>query len=602
MRHTRWIGRGAAPLVLLLAGLRGTAAPAPGAASALAQVPADAQVVVYLHGLERTQDRLGEMVKNALPDLGPKAVEQFRQQLEAGFMGRKPKGLPKDGAIFVVLPEIPNPAQQPPKMAVVLAVTRYTDFRDSVLNDDERKALKTDPAGYDQATVNDQEVYFIDHKNGYAVVTPSKDVATQLAHKPEKGLDTRLKQDAAQKLLDSDLGVYVDMEAVNKQHGDAIKQGKETFLQALEQNTPDKATVAMMQRVLGAVFQAVEDSRTALATVEFRPAGLALHMQAAVGEDTKTGALLKESRPSALRELGSLPAGWMIYTGMEIRPTLFKKFGTMMFGIATDPDSAEAKELQAAADELAAARPTALVGVGDVPMRGLQVWTFADPRKAAAAQLKAYKAIKSGTFGSMALKEPPQVKADAEKYEGFELHSALIRWDIEKTVEKQTAGKPIPEQAKQALIDYQKKLLGEEMNIWFGTDGKTYVQVMAKDWSAARKILDAYREGKSKVGDEKAFTAARGHLPQDVTVVGLIDVPRYAEVIVEAVKPMLRGMGVPFNLPSAAVKGKTTYLALDAVLRPGHGSFDLWLPGAAANEVYKMYIEKLLKGGAGGNP
>src|SRR5262249_5741996 len=137
MRHIRWIGRAAVPFILLLAGLRGPAAPAPDGGSALAQVPADAPIVVYLHGLERTQDRLGELLKNALPDLGPKAVEQLCQKIEAGLMGRQLKGLPKDGAVFAVLPEVPTPGQQPPKMALLLAVERYTQFRDSVLQEDE---------------------------------------------------------------------------------------------------------------------------------------------------------------------------------------------------------------------------------------------------------------------------------------------------------------------------------------------------------------------------------------------------------------------------------------------------------------------------------
>ena len=52
-------------------------------------------------------------------------------------------------------------------------------------------------------------------------------------------------------------------------------------------------------------------------------------------------------------------------------------------------------------------------------------------------------------------------------------------------------------------------LLGEGARYWFGSDGKTFVQVTAKDWASAQKLLDGYLEGKSTIGGQPTFRDAR---------------------------------------------------------------------------------------------
>jgi hypothetical protein len=512
-------------------------------------------------------------------------------------MDREPKGLVKDGAIFVVATEIPTPGQNPPKIAFLVPVKSYTEFRDSVLQEDERKNLKTDSAGYEATTLNNEDIYFIDRKNGYAAVTPDKEVAGMLTKKTTTGLDGKLRKEMAKKLLDADVALYVDMAAVNKQFGPVIKQGRQTAEEQLEKNTPDKTTVELMKRLMGPVFQAVEDCTALLVTAEFRPAGLALHFQAAVGEGTKTNGLLRDSTPSAITEARTLPGGMMMYSAMHIRPAVLEGYGSMVFSILADPSSEEGKALKGAIDELAAAKPSLVVTASDVPLRSLSVWTFGDPAKAADAHLKLFKALKPGVtaVGGM-LKDVPEVKAKAEKYEGFELGSAKLTWDLEKMVEKQDAAGQLNEQQKKALLEYQKSMLGEGTNIWFGTDGKTYLQVTAKDWKTAQALIDAYLQAKSKVGDQDAFKEARQHLPPDVTMLSMIDLPLYSQAIVEGIKPLLQSGGLPVAIPAPAGKAKTTYLGLDAVLEPERGSIGLWLPGTAVNEIYKMYLQNLMKG------
>ena len=109
------------------------AAPAPGDRSSLAQVPATAPIVLYLRGAEGTKDRLLVTLKAALPERLPQIQPFLDNLVKEGIDGRKLAGVPKDGPIFLVFTELPKPADNPPKIAVVLAVNKYEEFRDGLL-------------------------------------------------------------------------------------------------------------------------------------------------------------------------------------------------------------------------------------------------------------------------------------------------------------------------------------------------------------------------------------------------------------------------------------------------------------------------------------
>lgn len=82
-------------------------------------------------------------------------------------------------------------------------------------------------------------------------------------------------------------------------------------------------------------------------------------------------------------------------------------------------------------------------------------------------------------------------------------------------------------------------------------------------------------------------------------MVMLVDVPQMTEVMVKAVVTVLQASGLPIPIPPGiekpAVKAKTSFLGLGLTLASGRGGFDLWLSATSINDVYKMYVEKLLK-------
>jgi hypothetical protein len=579
-------------LAILTAPAAVWSAPAPAERSGLDQVPASAPIVVHVRGAQGTRDRLVAMMEKALPDVLAKFQPHMDDALKNGVQGRKLRGLVKDGPIFVVFTELPKPNENPPKMAVILAVSNYKEFRDNLLTEEEQKNVKENN-GVETATIDRETVHFVDRK-GYAVVTPNEEVATAFTKK-QAGLNGKLSKEQAAKLASSDVGVYIAVDALNKEYAEQIKQARQGLEQVIDfgaAQAADKAqknAIEAAKSAIGPIFQAVEDSQGVLLTAEFRPGGLAVHIQSEVREGSPTGQLLQDTKPVAFKDLARLPQGRAYYMGMKTSSTLLK--GISNLAAAQDKDSKEAKAVAEAMDELAKAKPDVRLDAYSLPLAGLQVYHYQEPAKAVAAQIKLFKAMgPGGSVSSGTLKEKPVIKESAQKHGDFQLHSAQFVWDFEKMAE------PIAqkgEEAKKQFIEGMKGLLGEKMTIWFGTDGKSVVQVTAPDWEAARKILDEYLNGVNMAGDVPAFRDVRKEMPAETSLLALIDAVQSLGAVVEGLKPMLAGFAPP-NWPVMPGKGAPSYVGVAVTLQPQRGGFDFFLSAAAAQELYKAFIKPLL--------
>jgi hypothetical protein len=605
MTRLRWRTTAEALLGLLLAAPAARPAPAPTERGGLDQVPATAPIVVHVRGLEGTKDRIIALVKTALPEVAPLVENQLQAWWKDGIDGRKFRGLAKDGPVFVVFTEMPRPGVNPPPFAVIAAVTSYTEFRDGFLKEDERKGLKTVVKNIEMATEEKgpDKIYFVNKKD-YVVLTPTEEIAKALAPK-QAGLDGRISKELAGKLLAADVGVYLAMDAFNKDYAEQIKQAREAvdgFLKQAEENVgqSQKASMDLARKALGPIFQAVQDSQGVLVTLEFRPTGLAFHAQTEIKPGSETAKALAGAKPNAFAGLGRMPAGQLYYSGFQTGPALYKALGPVMFGAMAANDPAAAKKMQAATDELMKAGPGGRIDGFSLPPSGVQVYQYKDPARAVEAQFQLLQALGSGaTLQSGMLKEKPVIKKNARKYRDIEMTWAHVVWDLEKMAEASGAGAgALPEEARKQLADGMKKLMGSEMNLWFGSDGKEVIQVVAKDWEAAEKLLDQYFNRQKTVGDVAAFRRARKELPAEATLVMLFDVVQYAAAVLDFVKPLLGGaMPLPPNFPAAPDKAKPTYMGIAATAVPERASFDLFLSAPAVHEFYKVFIAPLRAAG-----
>jgi hypothetical protein len=606
MMRTRWLL--VCPVLLALA----VAAPAPAAEesrieSPLAQVSAKAPIVLSIRGVKRTTKRLVTMVKNALPDLGPALQTKLADFFNEGlFEGRKLKGLPDDGPIFLVFTKLPQKGDEMPKVAVILRVTDYAAFRDGLLKEDERKGLKKDKAGYEVASLGDKETYFINRK-GYAVIAQDQKVAKALA-KPVKGkgLAGTLNPRLAKKLLSADIAGYADLTAINETYGKQIKAGFDFLEVALDRlpdaGSLDKGTVEIFKTLAGGLHQAIRDSKSFLLAVEFRPDGFALQTLVDVLEKSKSNAVLKSLKPSTLKDLGTLPANYTTFMGLDFGPDALGALAPLAKKLlaTTEEEEDEAakarnKAVKAAVQQLLDAKPRRILSAGKLGAKtaGLQIWECADPAKAAAGQLKLYKALTGKTqYFSMPLKGKPTIKANAVKYRDGQLHHVAMKWDLDKLGEN--AG---GEQG----IKFIKQFMGEGMNAWFGAVGKQYVQVNARDWKTAKRDLDQYFARKNEVGaaKNKAFLRARKRLPAEASALFLVSVPQLAQMLAEVLYEVLKAQGLPVKPPPAPLKkAPVSYLGYSLTLKAGEGSFDLWIPGAAARD-FRRAFEPIFKGLSG---
>jgi hypothetical protein len=195
-----------------------------------------------------------------------------------------------------------------------------------------------------------------------------------------------------------------------------------------------------------------------------------------------------------------------------------------------------------------------------------------------------------GTVQGAYLKGKPEIRENAETYKGFKLSHARFEWDLDKLAESVPGG---GEGVKAAM----KKLMGEGMRVWFGTDGRRYLTVTAADWNAAKAQIDAYLDGRTTLAEEPAFKATRQQLPAEATMLFLTDAGKFTHVMADYMLGLFKAMpGLPFNLPDGVkpVPTETSYIGAAITLKPEYASFDLFVPAVGVREMRKVILPLFL--------
>jgi len=324
------------------------------------------------------------------------------------------------------------------------------------------------------------------------------------------------------------------------------------------------------------VAQFCKDTREALLTVEVRPEGLLLHAEARVGDDTKTNSFLENEKPSALDEIGDLPAGASAFTaahpaaGDLIQPLVRALTGSLPAGEADAlRDAAKAEEEARTALVLSAYADRTATD-------GLEVALAADPGKLVEARLKVYQALRAGSpLLNALLKDKPEVDAEARSHRGFTLRHVRMTYDLERMAKAMRTD----------VAALRRQMGGDESQAWFGTDGKVFVEVQARNWRAAQARLDAYLDRKNDaVGARKAFQAARARLPEKASFLYIEDTTLYAQAMLDGLTATEGAPPRRVPKPAAAAE---TYCGMAVTLQSGGVSADLWAPG----EIVQAYMK-----------
>lgn len=558
------------------------AAPVPAGAtdSPLAAVPAQSPIVVHLKGVDRVRERLKTFLTNAVPDFGPMAAGQIDNMVGNLPDGRKMQGMAPAGPVFLAFLALPTNRDEMPDAALIVKVTKYAEFRDGILTEDERKALKSVSPGVESTEINGKPVFLHD-RNGYAVVTASKTVSETMA-KGYGGLHEKMPRELADKLLDHDLGVYVNLATVNKDFGDQIKELRDMAMQmidgggALPKDQADNA-----KKMYGAVFQAVLDGRALVLATDFRPDAMSLHVQSHVGAETESNKLLVNQKPGLLEQFGKLPLGQMMYTAYEMAPETAK----LLAGLSDDEAGKKV------AEALSAAKGKSNYASSNYPIAGLTFQEFENPAKALEATLGMIKGMGEGkSFSGGMVKGQPVVTPDAATFKDVKFTEYKIAWDLEKMAEAIPGG-------AEAMKVVMTKTMGTELHGWMGVDGKRMVTVTAKDWDAAKARLESYY-GSQSVGGNAAFQSTRKALPAAASMLAMMDAGPYAYAMADLACTVANAIpGIPINLPKEIkpTKMAPTFIGMAVTLQPERGSFDFYLPVAAIQTIEKV-VKQVMQG------
>lgn len=586
-----------AAAVLALAAATTSAAPAPPAGKNVAlPYPAKAPLVVHLNGIEKARERLGKTLE-ALPAAEAK---QVKDKLDGGLKqlltDRKLTAVPGDGRVFVVVHDFASLAGDEPAVSVLLPATSYKDFKDSFLTAAERKTVEKAGAGLESvkssATGDEVNVYLAEVK-GYVALSMNKETAETYVGKYTPAQTGAMGEDLSASFLAADIALYVNMEVVNEKYGEQIKQFKGLIDFALGQAQMggmlpglNKKQLDTVKAMLGGLVQGIEDAQGFVLAGEFRPEGLNVRAQVYFGDDTASAGVLKAETPGPLADVGKLPNGLLSYAGSRLGKNLadLSKQFSQEFAAAEDDEKGAAKidKLLAA---LTAAGPGGEVAAGSPSDRFLTVTAYKDAAKAAAAVTGLHQALPAGgRFANVVLKDKPKVTEAAQKHGDFVFAEVRLTFDYDATVEN------LPEAVREATLNSLKRMTKEKTTLWVGTDGKVLVQIVAKDWDAAKGLLDAYLDGQGGVGGEAGFRVTRKNLPADATLMYLLETGQVLAALVEQVKAA--GAALPGGLPPLGavkpVKGEATYLGIAVTLKPRVASFDAFVPGTAMNVGVKM--------------
>jgi len=211
----------------------------------------------------------------------------------------------------------------------------------------------------------------------------------------------------------------------------------------------------------------------------------------------------------------------------------------------------------------------------------VEAWEFADPQKAAAGLTKLLESLRPGDYYLYGvLKDKPEIKTRVVRYRNMDMTYTHVVYDLDKMLSD------VSGPGRRPMLAGLKKMIGDGVSFWFGTDGRTFVQATGKDWVSAKRQLDQYFTSDGSAAKDEAFAAVRKELPAEANLIVLLDVVQFTGAALDYLRPLAETAGgTGPKLP--AVKGKSAYVGAALTLRPQRVDAELFVPSDAVTQLYK---------------
>ena len=140
-----------------------------------------------------------------------------------------------------------------------------------------------------------------------------------------------------------------------------------------------------------------------------------------------------------------------------------------------------------------------------------------------------------------------------------------------------------------------KNMLSEKTTVWVGTDGKSVVQALAKDWDAVSAALDGYLSGKNPIADTAGYKLTRKNLPADASYLMLMETGQTLTTLLDTVRAMEGAIpGFPKVGAVKPLKGDPSFVGVAITFKGDAAGFNLFVPAAAVGTARKM-LDGLIK-------
>ena len=510
---------------------------APDQSAWLKSIPADVAVVARVKALETVRDDILKM----LDAMSSNAVALARPQLEQGLAMMEAQGgkhsvqhpfymllsLPKDGPMpgWAVLVESEN------YEAVIKSVSKKDDFKSSPKD------------GLDTFDGSDGQTWYAAKGKGFVAFGPDQVLVKAVAN-PKATLDEKISAEVKKEFLAGDVGVYVNVAAVQAQYGDQIDAAKQSFLGLLDNagGQMDAKTLEMTKTLYGAMFDSVKSGDALAFSLDFTPLAFVVSGSATVKADSKAATSLATAKSGPADGLGKLPADGFMYSYVNPSPESFKamaRLGTAFISgggkSTTEMEKGQAMLAEAGGLELYQAMAS-----GSGGMTGMAALAFSTPKDPAKA-VEATTITNSALKGAEGMFKDVVVTPKVATYKGFDLNELKATYNLEKMTPANAPGG----------VEAMKKLMGgDTMNVWYGTDGKSMLSVSGKTLDEAKAKIDAFLTGDDSLSKTPPYDSLRNMLPKNVSAAILINAQGLVKMVSTSAGAMSgKALPIPADMP-----------------------------------------------------
>lgn len=533
-------------------------------------LPDDFQVVGRVVEIEATADDLKAMLDAMSPTLAAQAspsIDAAVRQFVASY------GRDAAESTFLIVMPLPGPEAmqggQTPPLAIVVEDAPYEGVLQSIADADAEP--EGQDGGYDAIEGPDGSTVFAFDGGAFAAFGEHEELIALIAGGAGDGssLSAKIGEAGVTRLFAGDVGLYVDLEAVQEVYGEAISQAKGQFFGAMEAAGQQAGNPEMMDGAIafyGRFFDAMADARSVVVGLDAEEQGLSLGIDLGVSPGTEAAEALAafgtgpvEGPEETLPRLPDDSGYYFVFNANAGALASLQEMGmSMWFGRDADAPP----EFERAIEAMGAAGPVRMAGTSsfDDGLRQAYLVELDDPEAYVSSALDLYRAMDAAEGQVGRVMKAVEITPGAETYDDVSMTRVVMTFDLEAM----SGGPQAPAESVAAI---RSIFGGDSITTWVGAKDRYSVFVNAPDWPTARGLIDRIREAEGAVGESDSYRAVRPKLPEQVSALVMVNVRGLVDQFSSMFSAMFdREIEPPADLPDGpALVGVTVVSSEDGL-------------------------------------